>query len=57
VLVPADTVFVMGDNRAPGGSLDSRRLGPISLDKLVGRARLAYWPLADAGILGDGATK
>jgi signal peptidase I len=51
VRVPADAVFVMGDNRAPGGSLDSRRLGPIPLSKLVGRARLAYWPLADVGIL------
>ena len=51
VRVPADAVFVMGDNRAPGGSLDSRRLGPISLSQLVGRARLAYWPLADMGIL------
>ena len=51
VRVPADAVFVMGDNRAPGGSLDSRRLGPIPLNKLVGRARLAYWPLADVGIL------
>ena len=51
VRVPADAVFVMGDNRAPGGSLDSRRLGPIPLSKLVGRARLAYWPLTDVGIL------
>ncbi len=51
VRVPADAVFVMGDNRAPGGSLDSRRLGPIPLSKLVGRARLAYWPPADVGIL------
>jgi signal peptidase I len=50
VRVLPDTVFVMGDNRAPGGSLDSRRLGPISLSKLVGRARLAYWPPADVGI-------
>jgi len=57
VLVPADTVFVMGDNRAPGGSLDSRRLGPIPLDKLVGLARLAYWPLADVGILNGSGIK
>jgi len=49
--ISADAVFVMGDNRAPGGSLDSRRLGPISLSKLVGRARLAYWPLTDVGLL------
>ncbi len=53
VRVPADAVFVMGDNRAPGGSLDSRRLGPIPLSKLVGRARLAYWPLTDVGILAN----
>jgi len=57
VLVPANTVFVMGDNRAPGSSLDSRRLGPIPLNKLVGRARLAYWPLADVGILNAGSIK
>ena len=51
VHVPEGTVFVMGDNRAPGGSLDSRRLGPIPLSKLVGRARLAIWPPAVWGIL------
>jgi signal peptidase I len=49
--VPPGKVFVMGDNRAPGGSLDSRRLGPISLNKLVGRARLAIWPPTVWGIL------
>ena len=51
VHVPDGTVFVMGDNRAPGGSLDSRRLGPIPLTKLVGRARVAIWPPAVWGIL------
>lgn len=51
VHVPEGSVFVMGDNRTAGGSLDSRRLGPVPLTKLIGRARLAYWPLNDAGIL------
>jgi signal peptidase I len=51
VHVPEGTVFVMGDNRASGGSLDSRRLGPIPLSKLVGRARVAIWPPAAWGIL------
>ena len=51
VHVPEGSVFVMGDNRAPGGSLDSRRLGPIPLSQLVGRARLAIWPPAAWGIL------
>ena len=43
--VPAGAVFVMGDNR--GNSEDSRIIGPVDEDKIVGRAFLIIWPPSD----------
>ena len=37
-----DHVFVMGDNRP--GSQDSRALGQIEFNDIVGRAFVVFWP-------------
>ena len=47
--VPAGMVFVMGDNRP--NSEDSRILGPIKEEKIIGRAFVVIWPANRLGLL------
>ena len=51
-VVPDGHIFVSGDNRAPGQSLDSRnQLGFVPLSEMVGTASVRYFPLSESGRL------
>ena len=41
--VPKDQIFVLGDNRL--SSRDSREFGFVSVDQVVGKVNLRYWPM------------
>lgn len=43
--------FVLGDNREPNASSDSREWGPLTKDYIIGRAWLRLLPMADAGFI------
>jgi len=47
--VPADHVFVLGDNRP--NSRDSREIGPVPLSAVRGHAVFVYWPLTHMGVV------
>jgi signal peptidase I len=42
-MIPEGKLFVLGDNRV--NSNDSRAFGMVSMDEVMGRAWMRYWPL------------
>lgn len=44
ITVEADMLFVLGDNRHPQGSMDSRSFGQVPISSVVGRADFVVLP-------------
>ncbi len=53
IVVPAGTVFVLGDNR--NSSSDSHQWGVLPLENIIGKAWLSYWPPSSWGFVATGA--
>ena len=44
LVVPDESIYVVGDNRLPSASQDSRSFGPISSDNIVGVLQFRMYP-------------
>lgn len=55
IVIQPGYVFAMGDNR--NNSKDSRELGPVPVDEIMGGAVFRFWPLDEFGSVHEEAEK
>lgn len=48
-IIPEGQIFVMGDNRRY--SKDSRHIGLVAIDEVIGNTNLVFWPLKEIGFV------
>lgn len=49
IIVPEGCIYVLGDNRIPEKSRDSRVFGPVKEDRIVGKCWIRAFPFTEAG--------
>lgn len=49
--VPEGYIYVLGDNRIPNASRDSRTFGPVEAEKVVGRVVFRLFPISEMGVV------
>ena len=51
MVVPAGCLYVLGDNRNPDKSRDSRIFGVVSAERVIGKAFVRLFPFSRAGLI------
>jgi signal peptidase I len=49
IIVPEDCIYLLGDNRIPDKSRDSRTFGVVSKKRIVGKSWIRIFPFSQAG--------
>lgn len=49
VIVPKGCIYVLGDNRIPDKSRDSRTFGAVNQDRIIGKCWIRLFPFSEAG--------